>query len=66
MDESYKYYFNNWFTEMDLICVAKAKISVMITVYYICFAAGGVMYTLPESIGRKKSVMLSAFLSLIA
>ena len=38
----------------------------MITVYYLCFAAGGAMYTLPESIGRKRSVMLSAFLSLVA
>ena len=51
---------------MDLLCVSKAKISLMITVYYICFAAGGAMYTLPETIGRKRSVMLSAFLSLIA
>ena len=22
VDESYKYYFNNWFTELDLVCVA--------------------------------------------
>ena len=51
---------------MDLVCVPKAKVSVMITVYYISFAAGGALYTLPETIGRKKSVMLSALLSLIA
>ena len=38
----------------------------MITVYYIAFAAGGVFYTLPEKIGRKKSVMLSVAISLIA
>ena len=66
VDESYKYYFNNWFTEMNLVCIPKSKIGLMITVYYIAFAAGGAMFTLPETIGRKKSVMFSAFMSLIA
>ena len=51
---------------MDLMCVPTAKVGLMITVYYLAFAAGGVFYTLPEKIGRKRSVMLSVCLSLIA
>ena len=66
VDTDYKYYFKNWYTEMDLMCVPATKVGLMITVYYLAFAAGGVFYPLPEKIGRKKSVMLSVCISLIA
>ena len=66
IDTEYKYYFNNWYIEMDLTCTPLAKVSIMITAYYICFAGGSIFYTTPEKFGRKTSVMASAFLSLIA
>ena len=66
VDTSYEYYFENWYIEMDLVCLSPARVGMMITIYYISFAAGGMFYMVPEKIGRKASVMLSAGLSLIA
>ena len=66
VDTSYEYYFENWYTEMDLMCVPAAEISLIVTAYYVCFALGGVFCMAPEQIGRKKSVMISAAVSLVA
>ena len=65
VDTSYQYYFNNWFLEMDLLCVSPAIIGLMITAYYAGFVLGGVFYRAPEVLGRKKSVMISMGCSLI-
>ena len=31
VDTSYEYYLNNWYVEMDLMCVPSASISLMYT-----------------------------------
>ena len=48
------------------MCIPTTRIGLMITIYYISFAAGGMFYLVPEKIGRKGSVMWSAGLSLVA
>ena len=46
---------------MDLMCEPVGKVGLMVSAYYICNAAGGVFYTVPEKIGRKKTVMIASF-----
>ena len=65
VDESYEYFMKNWYTEMDLMCVAEAKIGIMFTWYFIGTMVGGVLAAFPDRIGRKKSVMAGLILSTI-
>ena len=66
VDESYKYFMKNWYTEMDLMCVAPAAIGMMYTWYFIGTLVGVVYTLVPDKIGRKKSVMAGLILSTIA
>ena len=66
VDTSYQYYMENWYTEMDLLCMTPATISFMITAYYIGFAIGGLFFAWPDKFGRKKSLMFGLFLACIS
>ena len=66
VDETYKYYFHNWYVEMDLICKTSAQIAMLASVYFIGYSIGASMYFLPDKIGRKKSVIFSLTLSMTA
>ena len=60
------YYLENWYTEMDLMCMSAGTIGLMITAYYIGFAIGGLCFTLPDNYGRKKSVIFGLFLATVS
>ena len=66
VDTSYQYYLNNWYLEMDLLCMSSARIGFLITAYYIGFAVGGFFCTWPDKYGRKFSVMFGLVLAAIS
>lgn len=66
VDKSYKYYLENWVTEMDLMCMSAATIGIMITAYYVGFAIGGLFFTMPDNYGRKFSLIFGLFLACIS
>ena len=66
VDTSYEYYINNWYLEMDLKCMPAAKIALMITAYFVGFAINGLFFTIPDQIGRKKSLLVVMLISCIA
>ena len=59
-------YLNNWFVEMDLMCESKTRTNLMISARYIAFGlAGALLYSVPDSWGRRKSLILSAAVNTI-
>ena len=66
VDTSYDYYIDNWFLQMDLMCVSKSTVGLIITAYYIGFACGAVFYSCPEKYGRKWPMVWSTIVSLVA
>ena len=51
---------------MDLKCMSAATIGLMVTAYFVGFAINGLFFTIPDQIGRKKSVLIVMVLSCIA
>jgi len=49
---------------MDMVCMPKTQISRMIAIYYIGFALGGLLYPLPDKLGRRFSLLLGFSASL--
>lgn len=66
VDTSYKYYLENWYSEMDLMCMSAASIGFMITMYFIGFTVGGLTYAIPDNWGRKFSLIFALILACIA
>ena len=66
VDKSYEYYIENWYLEMDLMCVSKSTIGLIVTAYYIGFASGALFYQWPEKYGRKFPMQLGMAVSLVA
>ena len=66
VDKTYEYYLENWYLEMDLLCMPVVRIGLMITAYYIGFAVGGLMYNWPEKYGRKNSVLIGMAISIVS
>ena len=65
VDKSYDYYFNNWYVEMDLMCKTPMQIGFMVSVYFIGYSIGASLSFLPDTIGRKKSVVISLSISIL-
>lgn len=66
VDKSYQYYLENWYTEMDLMCMSSAEVGFMITAYYMGFTLGGLCFTFPDVYGRKKSLIFGLLLATIS
>jgi MFS family permease len=57
MDATYANYFDNWFNQMDLICVPPSKYMALGSVFYLSAGISGILFGgLAESMGRKKTV----------
>ena len=51
---------------MGLVCKTPLQIAKLATVYFIGYCIGGSFYWVPDKLGRKKAVMGSMCLSMIA
>ena len=65
VDTSYEYYLQNWFLEMDLVCMPATTIGFMITAYYIGFAIGGLFFAIPDKYGRQISIVFGLTVAII-
>ena len=66
VDMNYDYYLNNWYVEMDLMCTSSTKISLMYMQYFVGTIIGGLLTTIPDRIGRRKSVIGGMAVSIAA
>ena len=64
VDESYKYYYNNWHVQMGLSCKTPIQIGYMATAYFIGYGFGGYAHAYPDSLGRRKSTIGGLVLAL--
>jgi len=59
VDTSYAYYLNNWYAEMDLVCVSKVKTNSMISIHYIFYGISGILFfSMTDRIGRKPTMTI--------
>ena len=66
IDTSYAYYFDNWYIQMGLYCKTPLEIGYIVSVYYIGYLVGTSFWFVPDKYGRKKTVIFSLSLELIA
>ena len=50
---------------MNLVCITPVQIGYMASVYFLGYAFGGLAFTLPDQIGRKKSSLYGYVLALV-
>ena len=59
VDTDYDYYFNNWFVDMDLVCVSTFKVNFIISAKYIVYGVVGLLFfAMPDKYGRKFTMIL--------
>jgi hypothetical protein len=65
IDTSYANYFDNWFNQMDLMCVPRSKYMALGSAFFMCAGFSGILLGgFAERLGRKKTVFtLQAFSS---
>lgn len=67
VDQSYEYYLNNWYVQMDLVCANKIRTNSMISFKYIAFGiAGLLLFAMPDRYGRKFSMVVNFAVHLAA
>ena len=67
VDESYDYYLNNWYVQMDLVCASKIRTNSMISFMYVAFGVAGILlFAMPDRYGRKFSMVLNYAIHLAA
>ena len=67
VDESYDYYLNNWFVQMDLLCSNPVVTSSMISAKYIAYGiAGLLLFAMPDRYGRKFTMIVNFAVHLVA
>ena len=64
IDQNYENYFNNWYHEMDLMCMAPVKYLSFQTFFLITMGVSGVVLNwVPEVHGRKKTLIATTFIN---
>ena len=66
VDQSYQYYFDNWYVEMDLFCKAPVQIAMLASVYSFGYLISGFLFWVPDRLGRKRTVILSLTIAMTA
>ncbi len=59
MDATYANYFDNWFNQMDLICVPPSKYMALGSAFYLSAGISGLLLSsFAEKNGRKKTILV--------
>ena len=66
VDESYEYYMNNWYVQMDLLCTPESSVSQILSWNLFGSFFSIVFSALPDSLGRKKSMHIGMIINLIS
>jgi len=71
VNKDYKFYANNWFVQLDLLCEDPNLVASTSSSYFVGFSAGILLFTLPDQLGRKTTMtlvmltyMLASFLTI--
>ena len=48
VDKNYEYYFNNWYVQMNLMCMPVFQIGFLVSAYFIGYAVGAFAFALPD------------------
>jgi hypothetical protein len=65
-DESDPYYLKNWITDLDLYCESKGKVSLLASIYFICYACGFILFPIANVSARRISYVPSLYIYVIA
>lgn len=57
-------YFENWLERFDMMCMDKFDVNFVVSYFYIGYLIGIVTFIMPDSIGRKKTIILFFILSM--
>ena len=66
VDKNYEYYFDNWYVQMNLMCIPEFQIGLLVTFYFIGYAVGALAFALPDQIGRKRSCIYGFIMCLVS
>ena len=66
VDQSYQYYVENWYTELDFACQPASAISFMFIWYFVGTLSSTIFSAMPDKYGRKKTVYFFLLASVIA
>lgn len=67
VDDSYLYYLNNWYVQMDLVCANKVQTNFMISAQYIAYGLAGIfLFAMPDRLGRKPTMVINYGMHLFA
>ena len=57
-DKSYSQYVYNWFVELDMTCLSESEMVEFTSMFFVGFAAGLVLFPMPEKLGIKKTMSI--------
>ena len=56
VDKTYVNYVNNWFITLDMMCISTSTKDYFCSIYFVGFAVGIIFFTVPDAIGRKRTM----------
>jgi len=67
IDTDYKYYLNNWFDQMDLMCENPVQTNFMISLRLIAYGLAGILFFwVPDRYGRRPTLLINWAANLLA
>ena len=67
IDQKYPYNLANWYSQMNMMCMSESKINLLVSIYFIMLAVGGLLFfPVPDMIGRKKTHYIFSTINLAA
>jgi MFS family permease len=58
VDTEDKMYLDNWYKQMNLLCVEQQKLTLFMSMFFYGFATGAILFPLPDKLGKKKAMTI--------
>jgi MFS family permease len=65
VDKDHEEYIDNWYTQMNMVCMREAQVAMLLSVYFVGFAFSGLFAGVADKFGRKKSLIFFASCHLV-
>ena len=67
VDQSYEYYLNNWYAQMNLVCTSMVPMNFMMSARYIAYGISGfILFSIPDNYGRKWTTAITGAVMIFA
>ena len=66
IDETYPLYLKNWQDNPDIMCRDEYELSIIPTLYTVCYSLGGIFFMIPDKIGRRLTMLFFSLVSMSA